>query len=373
LAFGGTAPKVYLEQVNLANFRNYESVELALVPDGVTLLRGSNGAGKTNLLEAIAYLAVLRSFRGAPTAAMVRDGCNQAVVRAQGKRSGRSLLVEVELNMSGKDKVRLNRQPLRRSDELLGAVVVTVFSPDDIGIVKGPPQARRDYLDDLLSSLGPRHGAARSELDRVLKQRNALLRSAGGSLRPAMASVLDVWDTKLAAVGEDIARAREAVVASLSPQAEAAYAQLSGTSGVAGEGVVLRYERSWQGTLLGALGAAREEDVRRGATSLGPQRDELFVGLSGLAARVQASQGEQRGLALALRLGAHALVAERQGTSPVLLLDDIFSELDPLRSEALCRCLPDGQTVLTAAGVVPALLPVSSVQRVAAGELTGDR
>ena len=359
---------MYVEQVSLTNFRNYLSAQLFPAPDGVTLLQGDNGSGKTNLLEAIAYLSTVRSFRGAPKSALVRNGADQAVLRANAHRAGRSILVEAELNLDGKDRFRLNRQPLRRHEDLLGAVLVTIFSPQDIEVVKGSPQSRRDYLDDLLIALQPKHAAACSELERVLKQRNALLRSANGSLRGSMASTLDIWDIKLATAGEAVAEARQSLVPALEEETDRAYRQLSAASGDAGTGVVgLRYERSWEGPLLSALAAARAEDARRGATTVGPQRDDLYMSVQGLAARTQASQGEQRSLALSLRLGGHALVAARQGTSPVLLLDDVFSELDPGRSAALAECLPVGQALVTAAGPVPSALPVAQCGRVSAG------
>ncbi len=358
---------MFVEQITLADFRNYVSAELQPAREGVTLLQGENGAGKTNLLEAVAYLATLRSFRGAPAALLVRNAQQQAVLRARADRAGRSLLVEAELNLVGRDRFRLNRQPLRRNDDVLGSVLVTVFSPDDIEVVKGGPQLRRDYLDDLLVALRPKHHASRAELERVLKQRNALLRSANGALRPNMEGVLDVWDTKLAEVGETVAQERETLVLSLQPEVDQAYSRLSTeVTGPAGA-VELSYERSWDGRLLDALHASRAEDVRRAVTSVGPQRDDLVIEVHGLAARTQASQGEQRSVALSLRLGGHALVTERQGTSPVLLLDDVFSELDPGRCAALASCLPEGQTLLTAAGPVPDVLAVVERVRVRAG------
>jgi DNA replication and repair protein RecF len=360
---------VYLEHLSVSNFRNYVAAELQPAPQGVTLLQGDNGAGKTNLLEAVGYFATLRSFRGAPTTSLVRSGTEQAVLRARANRQGRALLIEAEVNVSGRDKVQLNRQPLRRHDELLGAVLVTVFSPDDIEVVKGAPQSRRQYLDEILVALHPKHNAAHVELERVLKQRNALLRSAAGTLRGSMASTLDVWDSKLADVGEAIADARESLVVSLQDESDQAYLKLSAAPGANGGVVGLRYERSWEGSLMTALGGARNEDVRRGVTSVGPQRDDLFLSIEGLAARTQASQGEQRSLALALRLGGHSLVTARQSSSPLLLLDDVFSELDPHRSAALAACLPEGQTLLTSAGPVPEGLPVAQHALVRDGTL----
>jgi DNA replication and repair protein RecF len=358
---------VFVEQITIINFRNYVLAELSPASHGVTLLQGENGAGKTNLLEAVAYFATLRSFRGAPAGSLIRAGQQQAVLRARADRAGRNLLVEAELNLAGRDRFRLNRQPLRRNDDVLGSMLATIFSPDDIEVIKGGPQLRRDYLDDLLVSLRPKHQATRAELERVLKQRNALLRSASGVLRPNLAGVLDVWDTKLASVGEGLAQERESLVSHLRPQVDLAYARLSNAGEAHGAIVGLSYERSWSGPLLEALYASRGEDVRRAVTSVGPQRDDLVISVHGLAARTQASQGEQRSVALALRLGGHALVTERQGTSPVLLLDDVFSELDPGRCAALASCLPEGQTLLTTAGPVPSGLPVVQRARVCDG------
>ncbi len=262
---------MYVEQVSLIDFRNYVSAELQPAREGVTLLQGENGSGKTNLLEAVAYFATLRSFRGAPAGLLVRSGQQQAVLRARAERTGRSLLVEAELNVVGRDRFRLNRQPLRRNDDVLGSVLVTVFSPDDIEVVKGGPQLRREYLDDLLVPLRPKHHAACAELERVLKQRNALLRSSNGVLRPNAAGVLDVWDAKLASAGEVVAQERETLVTNLRPEVDHAYSRLS-TSRVGTAGVVdLVYERSWAGPLVDALHASRAEDLRRGVTSVGPR------------------------------------------------------------------------------------------------------
>ncbi len=362
---------MHVDHLELVRFRNYEEAVFEPSPEGVTLLRGDNGAGKTNVLEAVGYVTTLRSFRGTGAAALVRQGSEQAVLRAEVSREGRRVLVEVELNPAGRDRVRLNRQPLRRSSDLLSAVSSTVFTPDDIEVVKGGPGGRRDYLDDLLAALHPRNSALLAELERVLRQRNALLRSSGGLLRAGMAETLDVWDAKLAQTGELVAQAREELVEALQPEVAAAYKALSAAPSEAGRQVVrLRYERSWQGPLAEAVARARSEDLRRAVTSAGPHRDDLVATVNGLTSRGQSSQGEQRSLALAIRLGGHALVTARQGSSPVLLLDDIFSELDPGRCAALAHCLPPGQALLTTAGAVPGELPVARCYRVSAGTLT---
>lgn len=363
---------MHLEQLWLRDFRSYADAEIGFAGDGLTVVTGPNGEGKTNLLEAIAYLATLRSFRGSPGEAMVRTGAAQGVVRAEGRRDGRRVLIEAELHPVGRDRVQVNRQALRRTRDLLGALQVTVFTPDDLELVKGGPHGRRQLLDDLLVCLHPRHDATRAELERVLRQRGALLRSAQGHARPApdVASTLDVWDAKLAAAGEALVKAREGLAAALTDPAGDAYRQLAGAGGSGTRlDVGLRYTRSWDGPLLEALASARGEDLRRGVSTVGPHRDELALDIGGMPARTHASQGEQRSLALALRLAGHAVVTARLGSPPVLLLDDVFSELDHDRAGALVRILPAGQAVLTTAGDLPAGARPQAVVRVEAGKL----
>jgi len=342
----------------LRDFRNYHDLELKLVPAGLTLVLGDNGEGKTNLLEAIAYLATLSSFRRAPREALVRRGADRAIIRAEGEDSARRLLIEAELNQTGRDRVLVNRAQLRQARELLGTLRVTVFSPDDLEIVKGGPAGRRKYLDDLLVALRPRNQALRADVERILRQRGALLRQAGGRLTPDVASTLDVWDQALADKGGSLTAAREALVSRLEPETAKAYDQVA-----AGGEIRMVYERSWGSDFGSELAAARAEDIRSGVTTLGPHRDDLALGIAGLPARTHASQGEQRSLALALRLASHTLVADETSTPPVLLLDDVFSELDPQRSRALVAHLPPGQSVLTSAGdPPPGLVPARRVR-----------
>jgi DNA replication and repair protein RecF len=339
----------------LSDFRSYAAAELEPAP-GLTVLVGGNGQGKTNLLEAVGYLATLRSFRNAPGEALVRTGSSYAVVRAEAQREARNLLVEAELRPLGRDRVQVNRQPLRRTRDLLGALVVTVFAPDDLELVKGPPSSRRRFLDDLLVSLHPRHDATQVELERVLKQRNALLKSAGGRPRPSseVTASLDVWDAKLVAAGEALVAARRGLTGALAPLTAEAYRAFVGGAVTDRQGLVeVAYQPSWEGDLASAVAAARQDDLRRGVSTVGPHRDDLLVWIDGLPARTHASQGEQRSAALALRLAGHRLVTDRIGTAPVLLLDDVFSELDPLRAAALLAALPPGQALLTTAGAIP--------------------
>ncbi len=336
-------------QLWLTDFRSYPEAELAFAP-GLTAIIGANGQGKTNLVEALAFLATTGSFRGAPNEAMVRVGAQQAVVRAQAEREQRSLLIEAELAATGRTRVQVNRQRLARARDLLGALRVSVFSPDDLELVKGGPAERRRFLDDLLVALHPRHDKLRTDLDRILRQRNTLLRQAGGRLTPDIVTTLDVWDDRLTAAGDELGHARAALVDSLRGGLAEAYQV------VAGEPVAIDaiYDPDWLAGGLGlALAEARRDDVRRGVTTVGPHRDDLVLRIAGMPARTHASQGEHRSLAFAMRMTGHTLVADELETPPVLVLDDVFSELDPHRSRALLEAIPVGQTVLTTAGPLP--------------------
>lgn len=351
--------------LSLRDFRNYTTAELTLAPDGLTVVHGDNGEGKTNLIEALAWLATLTSFRGAPNDALVRAGAAAAVIRAEAERDGRRLTIEAEVPSSGAATVLVNRQKLRRSRDLLGALRVSVFSPDDLALVKGGPSERRRLLDDALVALDARHAETQAAVDRVLRQRGSLLRQAGGRLTPEIASTLDVWDHKLSEHGAALAAARQELVTRLEPAVAKAYDQVAAAS----DRVTLRYVSSWGDDLAAALAAARADDIRRGATTVGPHRDELELRVAELPARTHASQGEQRSLALSLRLGTHAAVTEATETPPVLLLDDVFSELDPARSAALITHLPPGQAVLTTAGPLPPGAAPARVVRIVNGQV----
>ncbi len=356
-----------LRRLWLTNFRSYEVAEVAFAP-GLTAVVGDNGQGKSNLLEAVAYLATLSSFRGAPTDALVREGATSAVVRADITRDDRDLLVEAEIVPGGRSRVQVNRQRVNRNRDLLGALRVSVFAPDDLALVKAGPAGRRRFLDDALVALSPKNDELRAEVDRVLRQRNALLKQAGGRLSPEVALTLDVWDDKLASAGTRLGERRVALLADLAPYLQAAYADLAG----APVDVGASYESAWWGSeagLPGALAAAREEELRRRLTLVGPHRDEVAFSIGGLPARTHASQGEQRSLALALRLAAHRLVSDATGTPPVLLLDDVFSELDPARCDALVTHLvgSGAQTIVTTAGALPPAAHPEAFVRVAGG------
>ncbi len=342
-----------LATVWLTDFRNYEQLEINL-DEGFTAVLGPNGAGKSNLLESLALLATLKSFRRAPTDSLVRKGADRAIVRATGIRDDREVLIELEL-AKGRTRAQVNRQPLKRTRDLLGALRVTVFGPDDLALVKEGPSVRREYIDDLIVALDPPADAVLSDLDRILKQRNALLRQMSGSGDEASLLTLDIWDDKLAAAGEHLTIRRENLLVDLMPLATESYRVLSNTE----VDVVAFYNRSWDTEHMAeAVADSRANDQRRGTTSVGPHRDDIVVTVDGFDSRTECSQGEQRTLALALRLAGHRLLAERLGESPLLLLDDVLSELDPDRARALLNSLPPGQTVITSAqGLPPDTVP----------------
>ena len=353
-----------VERLELVDFRNYPVAAFDLTA-GTTVVVGDNGQGKTNFAEAVAYLATLSSFRSAPPDALVRVGATTAVIRATIRDDdGRESLIEAELVPGGRSRIQVNRQRLSRARDLLGVVRVTVFAPDDLGLIKGGPAERRRFLDETLVALAVKYDAARLELDRILRQRNTLLRQAGGRLDESAQLTLDVWDARLAVAGDQFGHARATLVARISDHVQTAYEHLAGRPSA----IELRYEPPWrQQGLAAALVESRAMDVRRGVSTVGPHRDDVETSINGLPARTHASQGEQRTLALALRLGAHALVADRTGSSPVLVLDDVLSELDPSRAAALLDHLPPGQIVITTAGVVPTAAAPDRILRIVGG------
>lgn len=350
----------------MRDFRNLDQLKFSPSRGAMTVVLGENGSGKTSLIEAIGYLSTLRSFRGSPREALVRRGSDKAWIRAELADGTRRITVEIELTPGRRDRVLLNRQRVTRSEELLDVFQVTVFTPDDLVLVKGAPEYRRDYLDEVLESSSSRFGALRRNVERVLRQRNTLLRQANGRISSEVIATLEVWDRQLAAAGEGLVTAREALVTELAPHVAAAFRRLTRLP----DPLELSYRRSYVGTLGDALAAARDEDLRRAVTTVGPQRDDLFLASAALDARSRLSQGQQRAATLALRLAAHEVVTERRGSRPVLLLDDAFSELDDAATAGLLGELPAGQAVLTTAGALPAGSHPASVRRLASGVLT---
>ncbi|MFL6222736.1 MAG: DNA replication/repair protein RecF [Actinomycetes bacterium] len=352
-----------LERLEVVDFRNHDRAAVEL-PAGVSALVGPTGVGKTNVLEAVGYLATLGSHRVGQDAALIRAGSSSAVIRAAVQRAGRRLLVDVELRQGSGVRGRVNGAPVPRARDLLGVVRATVFAPEDLGLVRGDPEERRRFLDTLATQRLPRYHGSRQDYDRVLRQRNTLLRSAGGRLPTSALATLEVWDEKLASAGAELWSERLRLVAALTPRVELAYQRLAGrddvvdvayVSSVAGNAGLDPDPAKLAQALRERLVADRTREVERGITLSGPHRDDLVLALRGLPARTHASHGEAWSLALALRLGSHRLLAE-EGEEPVLLMDDVFAELDRQRRDRVAEAaLAAEQTIVTAA--IPEELP----------------
>ncbi len=341
------------------------------------MFHGANGQGKTSLLEAAGWASVARSLRHTPDSAVVRNGCDVAIVREEIVQGERRVTFEAEIRASGRNRMLVNRQALQRNRDLFGVLRSTVFAPDDLALVKGSPQHRRALLDELLAGLSPRYVAALADFDRVLRQRNALLRTA--SRQSGVREMLAAFDEQLVVAATEIVRGRLRLVDAIAAPLLRATRQLSGSDTTS---VSVEYRSDWSDTpltvdniedvdawLRDALERLRQQELDRAVTLVGPHRDDMAIELNGLDARVQASQGEQRTLALALRLAGHEVTSTLTGVVPVLLLDDVFSELDAARAEALLTVLPDGQTLLTTAGVLPSGIAVEAVFHVASGRV----
>ena len=391
---------MFVDHLQLTDFRSYESVDLPLEA-GVTTFVGANGQGKTNLVEAIEYLSTMNSHRVASEIPLVRSGATRAVVRA-GVRAGledpRRLTLELEINPGKANRAKLNRSPLRQARELIGVLRTVVFSPGDIAIVKGDPSERRHFLDDLLVARWPRLAGVRADYERVLRQRNTLLKSLSGRARggptPADAeATLEVWDTHLARAGAELLESRLTTLADLAPHVSKAYAEIAPTNNNATAeykcSVELSSPRQAQGTLVEPEGAVdraklsdlltkamaerRNEEIQRGVSLVGPHRDDIALSLGMLPAKGYASHGESWSFALALRLGSfHLLRAD--GVEPVLVLDDVFAELDSVRRERLASGVRVADQLLVTAAVVADVPELLAGQRftVADGEVTPD-
>ena len=408
---------MHLTRLALTDFRSYAAVELDLEP-GVSTFVGANGQGKTNLVEAAAYVATLASHRVATDTPLVRRGADRAILRAAVTSAGRDSLVEIEINPGRANRARLNRAPVSRPRQVLGALRTVLFAPEDLALVKGDPDQRRRYLDDLLVATAPRYAGVRADYERVVRQRTALLKSlrgragarlyapAGGRSRegwngktadgeadgPAAdgadprdsaagpAATLGVWDEHLVTTGAELLAARISLTRAIRPLFARSYAAVAGDAGATA--ISYRQSLSTQGTgpragetaadrtepapdraalaawLRGALASVRAEEIDRGVCLVGPHRDDLELRIGDLPARGYASQGESWSAALALRLAAYELLRE-EGDDPVLLLDDVFAELDTGRRDRLAAVAAGAEQVLVTAAVpgdVPAVL-----------------
>jgi DNA replication and repair protein RecF len=363
---------VHLTRLALTDFRSYAAADVALGP-GVTTFTGPNGQGKTNLVEAACYVATFSSHRVAADAPLIRQGADRAIVRAGVRSVGRDSLLEIEINAGRPNRVRLNRVAAPRPREVLGVLRCVLFAPEDLAIVKGDPDQRRRYLDDLLVVSRPRYAGVRADYDRVLRQRSALLKSAKarGGVPPG---AMEVWDDKLVSTGAELTAARLRLIAEIEPLVAGCYSAVSGTE----RDTTMRYRMSavrqaeagheddsplaadpaeLELLLREALAARRRAELERGVCLVGPHRDELELQIGGLPSRGYASHGESWSLALALRLAAYQLL-RAEGEDPVLVLDDVFAELDSDRRERLAGLVGDAEQVLVTAAV-PGDVPAS--------------
>ncbi|KAB1915840.1 DNA replication/repair protein RecF [Micromonospora sp. AMSO31t] len=361
---------MYVRRLELVDFRSYERVGVDLEP-GPNVLVGANGVGKTNLVEALGYVATLDSHRVATDAPLVRMGATSAVIRCAVVHEGRELLIELEIVPGKANRARLGRSPARRARDVLGALRLVLFAPEDLELVRGDPAERRRYLDDLLVTRQPRYAGVRADYERVVKQRNALLRTAylarktGGS-RGGDLSTLAVWDTHLAHHGAELLAGRLELVAALTPHVAKAYDAVAAGRGAAGiayrPSLELPESTTDRAALVEALGAAltasRSAEIERGTTLVGPHRDDLALTLGPLPAKGYASHGESWSYALALRLAGYDLL-RADGIEPVLVLDDVFAELDAGRRERLAELVGGASQLLVTCAVdddVPATL-----------------
>ncbi|MGV8966260.1 MAG: DNA replication/repair protein RecF [Cellulomonas sp.] len=402
---------MYVSHLSLTDFRSYESVDLEL-DRGVTSLVGPNGQGKTNLAEALNYVATLGSHRVPSDAALIRSGAARAVVRARVVRDDRSRLVEIEITTGKANRARINRSPVPRVRDVLGILRTVMFAPEDLALVKGDPDGRRRFLDELAVLVTPRMAGVLTDYDRVLRQRSALLKTAGAAMRGSRGAAdlrtLDIWDAKLAETGAQIMATRQALVDALHPHVAQAYEQVSGGQGAAhivyrssldatvptdvvaspagsaadGNRVVMPGVHLLEARLMEAMGRLRTKEIERGVCLVGPHRDDLVLELGDLPAKGYASHGESWSLALALRLASYRLLTEADGPDwvtdwgadgePVLVLDDVFAELDGRRRDRLAELVCQaGQVIVTAAvpSDVPAQLAGARID-VMAGQVT---
>jgi DNA replication and repair protein RecF len=352
---------VYVRHLGLRDFRSWEQAELELTP-GRTVFVGPNGYGKTNLVEALWYSSTLGSHRVATDAPLVRVGAPRAVISTIVVNDGRECAVDLEIVAGRANKARLNRSPVRSPREVVGVLRAVLFAPEDLALVRGDPAERRRYLDDLAAVRRPRVAAVRADYDKVLRQRTALLKSASGARfrgdRGAL-DTLDVWDGHLAALGAELMAARIELVNELAPEVQKSYQLLAPASRPATIGyrtsLDIEVERSdieeLRAALLARMAQRRDAELERGVCLVGPHRDDLELRLGDQLAKGFVSHGESWSMALALRLAAYELL-RADGGDPVLLLDDVFAELDAARREALAAAAASAEQVLVTAAVL---------------------
>lgn len=360
---------MYIRALSLRDFRSWDALDVTLEP-GVTVFVGRNGYGKTNIVEAIGYTAHLGSHRVSQDQPLIRQGCRQAVVACTAVNAGRELTARIAIKAQGANQGQINRTKLKSPRELLGVVSTVLFSPEDLALIRGEPADRRRYLDHIIATRRPRIAGIKADYDKVLRQRNSLLKTAGARLKRGYGSddgslaTLDVWDAQLAKLGAAVMVARMELAATLAPLVQQAYARIAPSSRPADLGyqpsitlpeMPADAEESTkielcEAQLLASMGAMRQREIERGISLVGPHRDDLELTLGNAAAKGFASHGETWSMALSLRLAEFWLLRE-SGTDPVLILDDVFAELDAHRREQLVSITSEAEQVLITAAV----------------------
>jgi DNA replication and repair protein RecF len=353
---------VWVQSLSLTDLRSYKQVDCTL-QRGVTTFVGSNGQGKTNLVEAIGYLATLGSHRVATDAPLVRTGATQGIIRCEVVNDERVIMIELAINPGAANKARINRSPVPKVRDVLGLLRTVLFAPEDLALVKGDPSERRRFLDDLLVQRTPRLAGTRSDYERTLKQRNALLKSSSIARRSAsteMLRTLEVWDEQLAAFGSELVAARISLLDDLINLGREKYTFISGddetlfgmkyVSALGDDTPLLPDRESWRLAILEAINNKRKEELDRGLTLIGPHRDDVLLTLGQMPAKGYASHGESWSIALALRLASFDLL-RADGVDPVLILDDVFAELDSSRRQRLAEQVSTATQVLITAAV----------------------
>lgn len=342
-----------LHELRLTNFRLFDEFTFEPDHDAITVLLSPNGTGKTTLLEAVYALATASSFRTSTASDMIRTGHDLAEAHGVLFQHERRIQVDLTLTRGARNTTKrmlVNGQRPTSRASLAEVLPLTIFTPEGVDIVRQGPENRRVFLTNLITDVDPKTGDVVERFNQILSQRNALLKAMLGTTPSnAQQYELETWNEEFCSASEQLVAVRERTISEVSPLVTHYYQALARDERL----VDVSYERSWNGALKAALAASLKDDIYRGHSTIGPQRDDIALRLDGRDARRQASQGEQRSLALALRLAGHELVRLRRGLDPLLLLDDVFSELDPLRSERLLQLLPVGQTLVTTASPLP--------------------
>lgn len=354
---------MYVDFLELTDFRSYRQVEVELSP-GVSVFEGQNGQGKTNLVEAIEYLSTLASHRVSQDQPLVRAGADQAVIRA-GVRAGvndeRRIQLDIEIQPGKSNRARLNRGVMPKASAILGMLRVVLFSPDDLAVVKGEPKDRRRFLDEMVIGRWPRMAGVKADYERVVRQRNALLKQMSGRTNKVPDEnaefTLQVWDSQLCDFGAELLAARLDSLTDMTPFTKGAYELIAPINNVAQAEYKCSFplpeessEKALRAQMADVLIARRGEELARGVTLIGPHRDDVLLSIGELPAKGYASHGEAWSLALSLRLAVFELLRS-DGIEPVLLLDDVFAELDAVRRLRLADAIAEAEQVLITAAV----------------------